>query len=548
MLSRVRGTETNFLCPGLCNFQLPLITLKGDTFMHEAHNNQPVVDMRNIVKTFGNVVALDDVSFQLQSGEIRALVGENGAGKSTLMNILYGIYPQDSGKIFVRGNSVASKWNPSLSMESGIGMIHQHFSLINNYTVLENIILPTLKWKNFRVDWEKSDQKAKSIFEEYHFDVKTDKKIEELSIGERQQVEISKALFQDVKIIILDEPTNVLTPKQTEALFKFLEEIKKKGLSVVLVTHKLSDVMQVSDNITVLRNGKHINTVPTSETTVQEVAKMMVDREIAQTSHVSVGTQKSKSVLEVENLTVLDEEKKPIVDNMSFKVHEGEILGIAGAAGNGQNEIVEAVLNLRKNSKGEIKIMGENAAGWSIKKRVSKGIGYIPEDRHHHAIVAEMSVAENLVLNSIDSPPFSKAKTGVLNHKEIRKNANQIIDDYNVKTENDATMMGHLSGGNQQKVVLGRALMSDPKLIIACNPTRGLDFSATAYLRENLVNCAKNNVGVMLISSDLDELLELSDRLLVIYNGQNMGILDRSSIDMEKLGMMMAGVYNLNDE
>ena len=499
-----------------------------------------LVEMHDIVKSFGSVLALDKVSFQLKPGEIRALVGENGAGKSTLMNILYGKYTPTQGSIYVKNKQAPAKWHPSLAMASGIGMIHQHFSLIQNHTALENIVLPTVKWSALRLDWASKAKKVEEIIKEYAFNFRIDEKIENISIGERQQVEITKALFQGADIFILDEPTTVLAPKQIKALFRFLESLKEKNYSVILVTHKLSDVMQISDNITVLRGGKHIATVPTRETTVQEVAKMMVDREMPAILRNSKDFSQSKYTLEVRSLSVLSEGLQPLVDDMSFTVREGEILGVAGAAGNGQVELAEALAHVRKAHSGDIFLQGEKINDWSIEKRASMGIGYIPEDRHRQAMVADMSILENILMSNLTNPAY--AKRGLINHKAISACGEKAISDYNVRAENANTIMGKLSGGNQQKVVLARTLMGEPKLIIACNPTRGLDFSATAYLRQNLIECAKKGVGILLLSDDLDELFELSDRLLVIFNGRKMGEMQREALDLETLGMMMAGV------
>ena len=499
----------------------------------------PYIRMESINKRFGNVNALDSVSFDLAPGEIRALVGENGAGKSTLMNILYGMYHQDSGSIFIGDEKVQDRWSPNMAIAKGIGMIHQHFSLIYSHSVLENIVMPTLKWRDFKPKWNLYEDRINELQSEYFFDLKLKEKVENLSIGERQQVEILKALYQGAKVLILDEPTGVLTPQQAEALLKFLINLKNKGYSVVLVTHKLKEAMQISDKITVLRGGKHINTVDTSKTSLTEIARMMVDRDI------SVLTKKTNSgkindiVLKIVNMTVENENKKVVVDNISFNVGNGEIVGIAGVAGNGQVEMAEAISGLKTMRSGKVLLNDTNIAYWSIEKRRYAGIGFIPEDRHEKGMIGDMSVAENLILDCIKKKPFSVK--GTIQHKCIKENAEKAIKDFNIKTSDGLAPIRNLSGGNQQKVVLARTLMEEPKVIVACQPTRGLDFSATEYLREKLLESARNNVGVLLISSDLDELLELSDRIIVMYHGRIMGIVKKEEVDLNTLGLMMTG-------
>lgn len=501
----------------------------------------PHIRMENISKRFGSVNALDNVSFDLMPGEIRALVGENGAGKSTLMNILYGMYNQDSGSIFIGDEKTPVKWSPSMAIEKGIGMIHQHFSLIYSHTVLENIVMPTLKWKDLNPKWSMFEDKINELQAEYFFNLKLKEKVENLSIGERQQVEILKALYQGARVLILDEPTGVLTPQQADALLEFLINLKSKGYSVVLVTHKLNEAMQISDKITVLRGGKHINTVETSNTSISEIARMMVDRDIKMHTNRTLSCDDDCTVLELINMTVEDENKKAVVDNISFTVGSGEIVGIAGVAGNGQVEMAEAISGVMSMKSGEILLEGRSMTNWNIEKRRYAGIGYIPEDRYEKGMVCELSVAENLVLDCLRKKPFSVK--GTVQHKSIKDNAEKAIKDFNIKTSSISAPIGNLSGGNQQKVVLARTLMEEPKIIIACQPTRGLDFSATAYLREKLVESAHNKVGVLLISSDLDELLELSDRIIVMYRGKITGILKREEVDLNTLGLMMTGTY-----
>ncbi|MDD3851543.1 MAG: ABC transporter ATP-binding protein [Firmicutes bacterium] len=500
----------------------------------------PTINMKNIYKTFGKVKALSDVSFYLEPGEIRALVGENGAGKTTLMNILYGMYKHDEGEIYINDEKVPDKWSPYKAIQYGLGMIHQHFSLVLHHNVLENVVMPTLSWTDFKPDWKACEKIVRALIEEHHFDVKPYDLVEGLPIGQRQQVEIIKALYQGARTLILDEPSNVLSPLQVDALFKLLKELKEKQFSIVLVTHKLSEVMSVSDKITILRDGLHVDTVETDKITVQQVAKMMVDREHMNVSKSQRKLQDKDCIFEMIDVNIENENNMVHCQDISFILRRGEILGIAGAAGSGQREISEAILGLKKINSGDMLLEGKSIKNDSIYMRRIAGIGYIPEDRHTYGIVPDMSIAENIVLDCVGLPPFSKR--GILDHQAIKQNGKTAIADYFIKAESEAAIARTLSGGNQQKVILARTLMGKPKLIVACNPTRGLDFSATEYLRKKLVESAMNNMGVIIYSSDLEEIMELADRILVIYHGRVMGIIDRENVDMEQLGMMMAGV------
>lgn len=499
----------------------------------------PLVEMERICKNFGEVCALDHVSFKLKPGEIRALVGENGAGKTTLMNILYGIYYPDGGNILLNGVKVTEKWSPRDAIDHGISMIHQHFSLIYNHTVIENIVMPMLRWGDILPPWGKLEEEVRQLCQEYHFEIDLKKRIENMSMGERQQVEILKSLYQGTRVLILDEPTSVLTPQQTESLLQFLLELKKRGHSVVIVTHKLDEAMAVSDQITVLRGGKHIGTIKTEEATPQKIARMMVERDWITSLEVNKPPENSRVLLETRGLTVKNRQGMTLIDDISFQVKAGEIVGVAGVAGNGQVELAEALVGLQKISQGSIMIDGKEATRWGVARRRRAGLSYIPEDRHTRGIVLEMSVADNIVIEAIDQPPFSKM--GVINPKEITECANQLIKNFKIKTPDGCIPAGHLSGGNQQKIVLARALIMNPKVIIACQPTRGLDFSATEYIRRKLLESAKQGLGILMISSDLDEILELSNRIMVLFKGRKVGEFLREEVDIGQLGLLMAG-------
>ncbi len=501
-------------------------------------STKPVVVMEDISKSFGNVQALDKVSFTLEPGEIRALVGENGAGKTTLMNILSGIYRLDEGAIRVWDKDVTKDWSPSLSISKGIGMIHQHFTLILNHTALENIVRPTLKWRDLTPPWGRFEEQVEKLCAQYHFQIKLKARVESLSMGEKQQVEILKALFQGAKILILDEPTSVLTPRQTEALLEFLPRLQQQGHSVVLVTHKLLEAEAVCDKVTVLRRGKHVGTVKKEDTTLQKVARMMVDRDWISPTRGIKPSEERRVVLESNGLEV-ENEGAVVCDNLSVAIGAGELVGVAGVAGNGQIELAETLVGLRRPKKGSILLDGVNINKWSVDKRRLAGMGYIPEDRQKQGIVTQMSVAENLVFANVRQSPFSHR--GIIRPRSINNWAEEVIKEFNIKTENHLTPAGYLSGGNQQKVILARVLSSNPRIIVACQPTRGLDFSTTEYVREKIVESVNNGVSILLISSDLDEILELSHRIVVMFKGKIAGEFKGGEVDLDQLGLMMAG-------
>ena len=498
-----------------------------------------LIIMENIIKTFGDVKALDNVSFYLGLGEIRALVGENGAGKSTLMNILYGMYRQDNGTIRIFGKDFSNKWSPRMAISQGIGMIHQHFSLIPNYSVLENVVMPLLKWTNILPQWKIWEQQVDKIVDDYGFQLRLKSRVETLSVGERQQVEILKALYQGAKILILDEPTGVLTPQQADNLFKFLVELRSRGYSVVLVTHKLNEAMSVCDKITVLRTGKHMATVEKKNVSPQEIARMMMGREWISKIENNKPPMQPKQILEVKNLSLHQDTEKLTLNNVTFSIGAGEIVGIAGVAGNGEVELAESLNGQRKITKGTINLDGACVNQWSIKKRRRAGLSYIPEDRRGAGLVLEFSVAVNIVLDRISEEPYSRMK--VLQPQIIEKVAKKAIIDYAIKTQDEKTPAGNLSGGNQQKIILARVITANSKVIIACQPTWGLDFSATEYVRKKIVESAQAGTGVLLISSDLDELLELSHRILVMYQGKIVGEFSRDEVDLDRLGLLMIG-------
>ncbi|MDR7520319.1 MAG: ABC transporter ATP-binding protein [Armatimonadota bacterium] len=473
----------------------------------------------------------------LEAGEIRGLVGENGAGKTTLMNILYGMHRPDGGSIFVGGLDVTAHWSTRQAIVRGIAMIHQHFSLVPRHTVLENVLMPILSWREVVPDWARHRERVGALSEAYRFTLPLDAPVDDLSVGQRQQVEILKVLYQGARVLILDEPTSVLTPQQTTALLDLLVRLRAQGHTVVLITHKLEEALGVSDRITILRQGRHVATVDRHAATPAEVARLMVDREW-KASRLLPATVQPDPVLEVDHL-VVEGPSGRAVDGVSLVVRAGEILGVAGVAGNGQTELAEAIVGYRSARSGRIRIAGVEAAHRNLRDRLRLGLGFIPEDRYLQGAVLDMTVAENLVLDRIGDAPFSsrgRVRTGAL-LAEARKR----MDDFDIRGQGPEALVRTLSGGNLQKVVLARALARRPRALVASEPTRGLDVAATAYVRSRLVESCREGVGILLVSSDLEELMELTHRLIVMYRGQMAGELVREEFDLEKIGLLMVG-------
>lgn len=506
-----------------------------------------VVDMKGISKSFKDVQALNQVDFTLRKGEIRAVIGENGAGKSTLMKILYGMYSSDQGEIRIRDQVIPSNWSPSSAIKAGIGMIHQHFSSIPVYTVLENVLLPVLKWGSFHNRWEGERVKIQRIIEEYGFEVSLDDCYGDLPIGQKQQVEIIKVLNQGIDILILDEPTSVLTPRQAESLMNLLLKLRDQGISIIIVTHKLEEAMQICNSMTVLRRGDLIATVKKADTTIQKLARLMIDRDYysdVEPPHSLSGLQ---PILHVDNIDVPESGGSDIpLQGCSLTLNQGEILGVAGVSGNGQTVLAGAIVGLNQVEGGSITLGEEDVTRMSIDGRMKIGLGFIPEDRHGDGLVLPLAISENLVLGRIDSCDFCNRL--FLKSDRIKAFSEEVIREFNIKTSSERTPAEQLSGGNQQKVILGRVLKSNPKAIIACQPTWGLDFGATEYVRNELKSAAAEGAGVLLISNDLDEILELSNRIVVMSKGRIVGQFPREDVDMDQLGLLMAGKVNEGDQ
>ncbi|MEM0219442.1 MAG: ABC transporter ATP-binding protein [Thermoproteota archaeon] len=481
---------------------------------------KPLIKMEKVSKKFPNVIALDNVDFSLIKGEIHALLGENGAGKTTLMKILFGMLKPDSGTIYINGKKV-NITSPRDAMQHKIGMVHQHFMLVDSLTVLENIALSYEKKPI--IDYNEIEKKIKEISERYNFYVDPKSKIWQLSVGEQQKVEIIKALCGDVDVLILDEPTSVLTPIEVEELFKALNAMRKQGKSIIFITHKLDEAISISDRITVLRKGKVVGVVKPSEVTKSDLVKMMVGREIAE----MINKDKYKSnennipLVEVENLVVFNDRGLVAVNGASFVLYPGEILGIAGITGNGQRELAEALIGARKVSHGKIKILGINTTNKKTRDIIKLGVSYIPEDRIRFGILPNLSVTENLLLTNYDDPRFSRKLT--VNYHSFRNVALNLIKEFNIVTPNLQTPAKFLSGGNLQKLLIARSAVKEPKLIIVSNPTSGLDVATVALVHEWLIRMKKKNVGIILISEDLEEIIKLSDKIIVLKEGKITG-------------------------
>lgn len=502
---------------------------------------QPVVEMRSIKKQFLDVVANRDINLEVYPGEICALLGENGAGKTTLMNILFGYYTCDEGETFVNGEKVSFS-SPRDAIARGIGMIHQHFTLVPSQTVLENIIVGTEDGKGIFIDEKAARAKLASIQERFGLPVNPDAKVWTLSIGEQQKVEILKALYRDARILIMDEPTAVLAPLETVELFKTLRSFVNEGRSVIFISHKLNEVMEIADRIVVLRGGVVVAQRRRQETDTRELANLMVGRDLREeTAKASAPT--GQPVLEIENLTVLSDKGLTAVKELSLTVMEREILGIAGVSGNGQRELAEALFGLRVPVKGEIRVKGRALRPGSPVSAISLGMARIPEDRMGTGLLLDLSVEDNLILEAHNSTEFQRM--GVINYRKIHDFSDRLIEEYNIKTAGRDAASKTLSGGNLQKVILARELFRDTTLVVAAQPTRGLDVGATEYVHQQIRRVREAGAGVVLISENLDEIFALSDRIAVMYEGEVLGLVPAKEATRDQVGLWMSGVREL---
>ena len=502
-----------------------------------------VIEMLGIRKEFPGIVANDNINLQVEEGEIHAILGENGAGKSTLMSILFGLYQADKGVIKVRGKEVSIK-SPNDAFDLGIGMVHQHFQLVHNFTVAENIILG--KEGGFVYDIKSASKKIKEISKHYGLEIEPDMVIEDITVGMQQRVEILKMLYRDADILIFDEPTAVLTPQEIDELMVIMKNLASEGKSIILITHKLDEIKRVAKRCTVIRRGKLIGVVDVATTSVKEMAAMMVGRPVSFKVEKAPKTP-GEAVLEVENLNVLNNKGVLGVKDFSLSVRRGEIVGIAGVDGNGQTELVEAITGLRKIQSGSIKFLGEDISTLSIKDRNEKGLGHIPEDRQKRGLILSMPIASNMVIKDFDKAPFSK--NGILNKDAIRDYSQESVDKFDVRSgEGIDSLAGMLSGGNQQKAIIGREVTEDPDLLIAVQPTRGLDVGAIEFIHQAIVAQRDKGKAVLLVSFELDEIFNLSDRIAVINSGRLIDIVKTEETDVHDVGLMMAGIKAENKE
>ena len=497
------------------------------------------LEMRNITKKFPGVIANEDVNFSIEKGEIHALLGENGAGKSTLMNILYGLYQQTSGDVFLKGEKV-NITNPRVAIELGIGMVHQHFMLIPALSVIENLVLG-MKENKAVLDLDAEAKEVAELAARYNMTIDPYVKVWQLSVGQQQRLEIIKALYRGAELLILDEPTAVLTPQEVRDLFMMIRQLTSEGHTVIFITHKLAEVMEICDRCTVLRLGKLEATVNISDIhDKQELANLMVGKNVNLT--VEKSTPKiGKKVLQVTGMQCKNNKGLQALKGVSLEIYAGEILGVAGVDGNGQSELVECLAGLRHIEQGHVMINDADCTNMNPRKILEKSVSHIPEDRHLMGMVSGMSVKENLMLMSYYKEPYSKG--GFLNWKWVDNHASELCTEYNVKTPNINELAGKLSGGNQQKFVVAREMERQPDLLIAMHPARGLDIGATKYIQSRIVAERDRGAAVLLVSTELDEILELSDRIMVMYEGEIMGFIDGPYATREEVGMMMAGSH-----
>lgn len=503
------------------------------------NNSSILLEMQGITKQYPGILANDNINFILKKGEVHSLLGENGAGKSTLMNILYGLTFPDRGRILVHGKEAIIK-SPLDAIKNGIGMVHQHFMLIERLTVLENIIIGTRPDGFPFYNQNKCIGKVEKIINDFGFTIDPLSKVADLSVGEQQRVEIIKALYRGADILILDEPTAVLTPLEVVELFKLIKVLSSNGHGIVFISHKLDEVLENSQTISVLRQGKMIGTVSPDNVTKNELANFMVGREVIFDIPHEKYSGSEQKVLEVSNLTVRDKRNLCKVKGINLTINSGEILGVAGVDGNGQRELVEALTGLIPISDGEVRIENQLINGRNPDSIRKLGIAHIPEDRQRRGLVMDFRIDENLVLRGFDKKPFSSY--GLLQYSRIVKNAEDQIKNYDIRPSDPSVKVKQMSGGNQQKVILARELQQNPKLIIAMQPTRGLDVGAIQYIQQKLLDARLNGVAILLVSTELEEVITLSDRIVVMNNGTIVGQLLRNEFDYEKIGLMMGGV------
>lgn len=496
-----------------------------------------VIEMLDIRKEFPGIVANDNITLQVKKGEIHALLGENGAGKSTLMNVLFGLYQPETGQIRVNGQEVKIT-DPNVANDLGIGMVHQHFMLVQNFTVTENIILGNEPTRTGKINIKKAAQDIQELSNQYGLSVDPYAKIQDISVGMQQRVEILKTLYRGADILIFDEPTAALTPQEITELIQIMKKLIQEGKSIILITHKLKEIMSVCDRCTIIRKGVGVGTVNVQETNPDELAALMVGREVHFKTEKKTATPK-EAVLTIKELVVEDSRGVEAVSSLDLSVRAGEIVGIAGVDGNGQTELIEAITGLRKIKSGSVTLKNQELSTLSTRKITESGVGHIPQDRHKHGLVLDYTIGENIGLQTYYQKPMSKS--GILNYKELYKKAKELIAEYDVRTPSEYTQARSLSGGNQQKAIIAREVDRSPELLIAAQPTRGLDVGAIEFIHKKLIEERDKGRAVLLVSLELDEVMNLSDRIAVIYEGKIVDIVDPKETNEQELGLLMAG-------
>lgn len=511
---------------------------KKKNLLEGLEKGERVAELRGITKKFpGGVVANDNINFEIKAGEVHSLLGENGAGKTTLMNILYGLYEPDGGEIFVRGEKVDIE-SPGVAHNFGIGMVHQHRKLVPAHTVIENIVLGHPK--NERViDMERAKREVRELAEKYGFDIDLDAKVWQLDAGEAQIVEILKVLYRGAELLIMDEPSSALTPREADELVNSLKTMTRQGLAVIpFITHKLPIALEISDRITVLRDGKVVDTVDADDINESELAEMMVGREVLFDLE-KPEVEKGEEILNVQRISALNDQGAEAVKDATFSIREGEILGIAGVSGNGQAELVEALMGLREITDGKVSFEGEDITRKTVQERMEKGIGYVPSERETKGSVSGFSLVDNVLLNYYFEDEYSRF--GLIDYGKCKVKSEKAVNEFNIVCPGIDIEVGHLSGGNLQKLILSRVILKNPKLLIANLPTHGLDVGAVEFVRNKLLEARKEGAGILLISKDLDEILALSDKIAPIYDGELQDIVSSGEATKEEIGLMMLG-------
>ena len=505
--------------------------------MDKHYKESPVVSMKNITKRFGDKEVLHDVNFDLHKCEVHALLGENGAGKTTLMNILYGMFPPTEGSITINGNTY-SNMSPKEAIDAGIGMVHQHFMLIEPLTVTENIILGYEQDTGLFLDRKEARSKIKKLSDEYGLYIDPDARVEDISVGQQQRVEILKALYRGADVLIFDEPTAVLTPQEISEFIEIVNRLTNMDKSIIIITHKLSEIKAMADYCTIIRRGKYIDKLKVADIDENILAEKMVGRNVS--FNVNKNSQKAGGVvLKVDDLWVKDRRGVDILKGLNLELHAGEILGIAGIDGNGQTELIDAITGMAKSNRGKVSLNGKDITNISPRNIIDTGMNSIPEDRQKRGLVLEYPIKDNLILENVEHEPFSS--NGKLNFKNIDENAEKLVDKFDIRPDDIDENVSSLSGGNQQKVIIAREISNNPDVLIAAQPTRGLDVGAIEFIHQYLVELRNSNKAVLLISFELEEVMDLSDRILVIYDGQIVGQKNPKDTDEFELGRLMAG-------